>query len=121
MADLKKVWTARSDLRFALSAPGINVLPGGIVDVQLVSDDILREWITYGWIVETIVDDVPEDLKVVEEVEDPVARGPWRHNPDDLEGKSLDDLNIMVQEIDEDVEPFETVEEAIFFLSQDYQ
>lgn len=98
-------------------------MPGDIIDEALVDDSLLQEWADYEWVVKTIIDDVPEDLRQAEpEPEpEPVARGPWRHNPDHLEGKSLDELNIMVQEQDEDIEPFETVEEAIFFLSQDYQ
>lgn len=114
----------RSDLRFALSAPDrINLMPGDVIDHTLIADSLLKEWIGYGWIVETVVEDVPEDLRHAEPEPEPEApaRGPWRHNPDDLEGKSLDDLNIMVQELDESIEPFETEEEAIFFLSQDYQ
>ena len=46
---------------------------------------------------------------------------PWVFDPAFLRGKSLDELNVMVQELDDTVAPLETPEEAVGFLSQDFQ
>lgn len=44
----------------------------------------------------------------------------WVLDPDALKGMTLDQLNVMVVERDESIEPFDTVEEAIEWLSQDF-
>lgn len=50
-----------------------------------------------------------------------VTPSPWTLDPADLAGKDLDELNVIVLDIDQRVEPFDTVEEAIFWLSQDFE
>jgi hypothetical protein len=45
----------------------------------------------------------------------------WHLDPAGLEGKTLDQLNVMILERDETVEPFGTTEEAIAFLSQHFE
>jgi hypothetical protein len=42
-------------------------------------------------------------------------------DPDGIRGLALDQLNIMILERDDEVAPFETVEEAAAWLSQDYE
>ena len=46
-----------------------------------------------------------------------VQNGKFNHDPAALEGKDLEDLNVMLVELDAD--PVETVEEAIGLLSSD--
>lgn len=50
-----------------------------------------------------------------------ITPSPWSRNPDELAGLDVDQLNVMVQEIDAAVDPFETADEAIDWLSQDYE
>lgn len=45
---------------------------------------------------------------------------PWTIDPSTLEGKDVDELNVMILERDPEQETMETVEEAVAFLSQDY-
>lgn len=45
----------------------------------------------------------------------------WTHNPSDIQDKSLEDLNLMITNLDPDAASFDTPEEAVAFLSQDYQ
>jgi len=45
---------------------------------------------------------------------------PWKLDPAQLEGKPLQELNLMIKERDDSIEPFETVEEAIAQLSADH-
>jgi hypothetical protein len=45
----------------------------------------------------------------------------WTMDPDGIRGLALDQLNIMILERDDEVAPFETVEEAAAWLSQDYE
>lgn len=47
-------------------------------------------------------------------------KSPWVLDPTLLKGKSLDDLNVMLLERDDQAEVFDTPEEAIAFLSQDF-
>lgn len=44
----------------------------------------------------------------------------WDADPASLQGKDLDALNVMIQELDASVEPFATEAEAIAWLSQDF-
>lgn len=46
---------------------------------------------------------------------------PWILDPKTLEGKTLDQLNVMIKEIDPSEDLFEDAKEAISFLSQDFQ
>ena len=46
--------------------------------------------------------------------------GPWIFNPADLQGKPLEELNVLIAARDDTVEPFGTVEEAIAYLSQNF-
>ncbi len=45
----------------------------------------------------------------------------WVTDPAGIRGMGVDELNIMILERDDSVEPFETAEEAIAWLSQDYE
>lgn len=53
-------------------------------------------------------------------VADPDKKSKWRVDPDTLRGLSLEDVNIRILEIDSTVEPFEDLDEAIAFASQDF-
>ena len=67
------------------------------------------------------VDNAMSDPNAAKQPSQPVStEGRWTLNPSALEGKSLDELNVMVAERDSSIEPFETSEEAIAHLSQDY-
>ena len=48
-------------------------------------------------------------------------KGKWYLDPVELQGWTLENLNLKVKEIDPDVEPFETSEEAIAQLTADFQ
>lgn len=50
----------------------------------------------------------------------PVHFGKWDLDPEKLQGLDLDQLNVMVLERDPSIEEFQTVEEAIEWLSQDF-
>lgn len=45
----------------------------------------------------------------------------WTVDPANLEGKSLEELNVMVLDRDNSMEPFSTVEEAVAQLTADFQ
>lgn len=47
-------------------------------------------------------------------------RSPWDADPATLQDKSLEALNVMIQEIDASVEPFNDENAAIAWLSQDF-
>ena len=51
----------------------------------------------------------------------PTITSLWAIDPDGLRSMSLDQLNVMIMERDDKVEPFEDLEEAIAWLSQDYE
>ena len=44
----------------------------------------------------------------------------WVLDPDGLFGKDIEELNVMIAERQPEVDPFDTAEEAITWLSQDY-
>lgn len=72
----------------------------------------------------TIAPPVPVQPETEEEEDDePVVtdRSLWVHNPANLEGKPLEELNVMVAEIDPDIPPFNTIEEAMAQLSLDFE
>lgn len=62
---------------------------------------------------------VEPDLGITDEGK-PVVHPRWSFDPDGLRGHDLDTLNVMILERDGDVDPFESVEEAVAWLSQDY-
>lgn len=45
----------------------------------------------------------------------------WNLDPAGLRGMSVEQLNVMVLERDAKVTPFETIEEAVWWLTQDYE
>lgn len=63
----------------------------------------------------------PESPRITSRPTAGADKSQWTLDPDTLKDKSLDDLNVMVLERDSSVEPFETEEEAIAYLSQDYE
>lgn len=69
------------------------------------------------------VERVSEKKKVVPSVKRgqfrPVSK--WDINPVDLVGKGLTDLNIMILEKDPDADPFSNMNEAVAFLSKDFE
>lgn len=66
----------------------------------------------------------PKIIETHKEVNTPTLGMPavsiWTMNPSLLIGKGLDELNIMIQERDDTIDPRPTVNEAIKLLSQDY-
>lgn len=54
----------------------------------------------------------------VPEVKTPLSI--WNLDPEQLKGKSLDELNVMILERDDTIDPFDTLEEAVAQLSQDF-
>ena len=70
------------------------------------------------------VDNAPGSSPVagLSESGNPVAvNSRWDLDPDGLRGMTLDQLNVMILERDDSVEPQETVEEAVEWLSQDFK
>lgn len=53
-------------------------------------------------------------------VADSAAGSKWVLNPATLEGKSLDELNVMVAERDKSIDPLTSIENAVSLLSQDF-
>ena len=49
------------------------------------------------------------------------ARSCWEHDPDTIRGRSLEEMNLMIVDLDPRIRPFETVEEAVAQLSADFQ
>ncbi len=45
----------------------------------------------------------------------------WILDPADLQDKNLDELNVMILERDDELDQFETVEEALAWLTQDFE
>lgn len=48
------------------------------------------------------------------------SQSKWTIDPETLVGKSVEELNVMVAEIDSSVAPFNTVGEATYYLSRDF-
>lgn len=103
-----------SEGRGVLTVDGTHLGSGQQVDPAAVSD---VEALVRGGFVRLL--DAPEPES------EPVGRGrdvtpsKWTFDPADLAGKDLDELNVIVLDIDERVDPFDTVEEAVFWLCQD--
>jgi hypothetical protein len=73
---------------------------------------------------EDFVENAPGSSPVagISESGNPVAvNSRWDLDPDGLRGMTLDQLNVMILERDDSVEPLETVEEAVEWLSQDFK
>lgn len=64
-----------------------------------------------------VVDEVQPEV-VVEEPQVEVY-GPFRYSPEQLEEKTLEQLNTMIAEIDDSIDPYETREEAVAQLGAD--
>lgn len=62
----------------------------------------------------------PEETPAPETKEGWIAPSAWIRDPTELEGLSLEELNIQILAVDDTIEPFETQEEAVAWLSQDY-
>ena len=57
----------------------------------------------------------PEWVKTLK----PISK--WAINPADLVGKNLTELNIMILEKDNDMDPFDSMDDAIEYLSRDFE
>lgn len=107
-----------------LTPSGKHLAPGSQVDPSDFSAPRLEQLIRAGFIVE--VGDEPKQESAADEAPPAPAKPPttvpsrWALDPDGLRGMDVDDLNVMILEIDQDVDPFETAEEAIAWLTQDY-
>lgn len=62
----------------------------------------------------------PDRTVEAEQQEGYMRPSPWVHDPASLVGMSLTELNILIRDSDDSIEPFETVEEASSFLSKDH-
>lgn len=63
-----------------------------------------------------------EDVPGMSDTGKPVkVASKWALDPDALRGVELDQLNVMIIERDAEQQPFDSVEEAIAWLSQDYE
>lgn len=100
-------------------------------DASEVSPESLKGWIDEG--VVTAVDSRDDreakdnDEELIEEALKP-RKGKrikqpkkWNKDPKALTMRTLEELNVMVGEVDPNVEPFETIEEAIAQLSKNYE
>jgi len=92
--------------------------PGTLIEDVSVFDQPDR-LIEAGFIVPA--EDEPAAEPVVEGRGDKVSPTPWVFDPESLQGIDIDQLNVLIAERDESIEPFEDVDEAIDWLSQDYE
>lgn len=95
-----------------------DLLPGKTVSGDHFNSDKLMKLVQKG--VLRKVDHVPEiEVSTSEEGGQTEVFGKFRYTPEQLEGKSLEQLNSMVAEINPEIEEFETVEEAVAQLGSD--
>lgn len=59
-------------------------------------------------------------IEIDDEPEPAVAHGIWSLDPDGLRRMHVEELNVMIQERDSGVDPFDTSKEAAAWLSQDF-
>lgn len=114
--------------------PGMVFEPGK-GDHKGFTEKIVRTLLDEGQIVphtefKSKVELPPQEVAVVGEegISAPKARrtavkhkSPWSEDPGALEGKSLDELNLLIIEKDPSSVPMETPEEARAWLSQDFK
>ncbi|MFG0317080.1 MAG: hypothetical protein ACF8XB_07405 [Planctomycetota bacterium JB042] len=109
------------------------ITEGQTVPLDRVSRDLAREYVRSGFAVEassgpSVFDEddrPPEDPRPPQDDRPPGQRDAppfqkWGLDPDGLTGLSLEQLNLLVRERDPDIEPFDTVEEAVVQLSHEY-
>lgn len=107
-----------SDSRGVILPTGRAVGPGTPIDPGMFRPDALERLVAAGFVVRG---DRRAEPAVREGRSVRVTPSKWTVDPADVEGWSLDQLNVRIKEIDERVEPFETVEEAVAWLSQDFE
>lgn len=112
--------------------------PGEEFPEGVLSSEQIKRHIKAGYLVDgsqpapAIPADLQPRLPGIDESGRPAGRAPkaakpaksksiWSMDPDGLRGLDVDQLNVMIAERDDSVEPFETSEEALAFLSADYE
>jgi len=87
-------------------------------------EDRLQDCLKRGLIIEVKTGKAPPKAKVQiskawRASHQPVSK--WALNPADLAGKTLKQLNIMILEKDQSMEPFDTLDQAVEALSKDFK
>jgi hypothetical protein len=105
-----------SPRRGVLDKDGMHHAPGSQVSADLIADP--ERLLRLGFLVK----DEPVAVEPEPVLKDGEGGPPpqWDRDPKELEGLELDQLNVMIGEIDASIPPFETVEEAVLWLSQDF-
>lgn len=106
--------------RGVITPGGEHLKPGEKVDFLLFGSR-LKSLIAKGFVEEFDPDAVVEVVPEFEPRVGLVTPSIWTVDPAVLEYLDLDILNILILEKDDRVAPFETKEEAIGWLSQDFQ
>lgn len=104
--------------RGILTPQGRALQPLTPIDVQLFDKDRICRLLASGFIEE--YEPAKQEPPKREGRTGKVTPGPWMCDPDMLEPFTLEELNVMVLERDPNMEPFETREEAITQLSEDF-
>lgn len=113
----------------AIMIGGSTYEPGSLIPLnapaKIIEDYLEREMIEEAPIeaVEAVTTAKPKESTPV----DPELRkrlrpvSKWALNPADLVGKNIKQLNIMILEKDSDAEPFDSLEDAVEYLSRDFE
>lgn len=92
---------------------------GEKITVEELGKENVKSHLASGFLVDTRTGP-PQKAPPAPNPEDMRPTSSWKLDPAQLQGKPLQELNLMVLEIDNSIAPFETVEEAIAQLSQDH-
>lgn len=120
---MKQLQVAKSNS--ILTPGGAQLLPGADIPPGTLTPERETALLLKGLIVEVLPsEDNPAPAPIRKGVPTRPGSGIpslWILDPANLEGKDLDDLNVMILERDDSIEPFETIEEAIGQLCMDFE
>lgn len=106
--------------RSVMTPNGTHLLPDTeIIDAHGISKQALEDHLKNGFVYSPGSDAVVPSTPVVPLPN--TSAGKWDMNPAQLQGKTIEQLNLLVLERDSTQKPFETAEEAIAHLSQDFK
>lgn len=112
-----KLYVARN--RGAVDKLGRHYRPGAEVDASDFQD--AQSLLDAGYLTKEPQPEAPAAPVLDREAGEGSPPPKFDIDPATLEGKELDELNVMALEIDAELDPFETVVEAIEYLSQDFE
>ena len=101
---------------------GVYISPGTAIEVGDFGQDRVNRLVEKGYL-ESYLPEVVQLPAPKKREGRPVRTIPsiWVNDPAGIRGMDVDALNIMILERDDSVEPFDTAEEAIAWLSQDFE